>query len=402
MKMIILRSNRRNLAGDFELAPGHVPAGAEAAEQIQFSVKVEDISAGDAADLHRDPSVDAHAPPMPTILIEPRDIDPAPAAAPETMWGIAAVGADKSHRTGAGIKVAVLDTGIDKSHLAFQGVELIRKNFTSDSDDDRQGHGTHCAGTIFGRDVDGRRIGVARGVTTALIGKVLGQGGGSTDQLVEAVQWAWAEGAHVISMSLGIDFAGYQKKLTDKGMPPQLATSMALAGYRANLRIFDDLSRLIVDNEGMRNSVLVAAAGNESAREMSPDFRITVMPPAAGASFVSVAALGQPAAGDPASKYTVARFSNIGVRLSGPGVDIWSAKLGGGLTAKSGTSMATPHVAGIAALWAEHLKETGQKITGRRLVQVIEKAAVDLPHLLFDDAGFGIIQAPRPAGIAVG
>jgi len=70
---------------------------------------------------------------------------------------------------------------------------------------------------------------------------------------------------------------------------------------------------------------------------------------------VSVAALGQRAQG-----FTVAWLSNTGARVSGPGVAVSSARAGGGLTAMSGTSMATPHVAGAAALWAEKLSITGQ------------------------------------------
>ena len=84
------------------------------------------------------------------------------------------MGADTSSCTGNGIVVAVLDTGIDASHPAFAGVEVIQKDFTGEGDGDQHGHGTHCAGTIFGRNVNGTRIGVAMGVKKALIGKVLG------------------------------------------------------------------------------------------------------------------------------------------------------------------------------------------------------------------------------------
>lgn len=101
-------------------------------------------------------------------------------------------------------------------------MELLQRNFTADADSDEHGHGTHCAGTVFGRDVDGVRIGVARGVTKALIGKVLGTEGGSSDLIVQAIQWAVAQGAHVISMSLGIDFPGvsalWAEKLTASGL----------------------------------------------------------------------------------------------------------------------------------------------------------------------------------------
>ena len=65
-----------------------------------------------------------------------------------------------------------------------------QKNFTGEAPSDQHGHGTHCAGTIFGREVQGRRIGVAPGVGRALIGKVLGEGGGGSDQLARAMLWA--------------------------------------------------------------------------------------------------------------------------------------------------------------------------------------------------------------------
>jgi subtilisin family serine protease len=92
-------------------------------------------------------------------LIAPVTTGPAatPGAATIT-WGVQAVGADTSPFSGEDIIVSVLDTGIDPTHPAFAGVELVRKNFTSASDDDEHGHGTHCAGTIFGRTVNNTRI----------------------------------------------------------------------------------------------------------------------------------------------------------------------------------------------------------------------------------------------------
>src|SRR5690606_41420985 len=118
---------------------------------------------------------------------------------------------------GEGITVAVLDTGIEASHPAFDGVKVIEKDFTGSGDGDTNGHGTHCAGTIVGRDVDGTRFGVAQGVSTLLAGKVLGGAGGGTDTIAEAIQWAVAEGANVISKSLGIDFPGFVRRLQDDG-----------------------------------------------------------------------------------------------------------------------------------------------------------------------------------------
>jgi subtilisin family serine protease len=101
---------------------------------------------------------------MPTALIKPLEVA---GAAATGAWGIAAVKADTSNFTGDGVVVAVLDTGIDKSHPAFAGVTIVEQDFSGSGNGDRQGHGTHCAGTIFGRDVSGTRIGIARGVRAA-------------------------------------------------------------------------------------------------------------------------------------------------------------------------------------------------------------------------------------------
>src|SRR5262249_54000220 len=159
-------------------------------------------------------------------------------------WGIAAVKADESHFDGSGVVMAILDTGIDKTHVAFGGIELVEQDFTGDGNGDQAGHGTHCAGTVFGRDVGGTRIGIARGVTRALIGKVLGNDGrGSSEALYRAMTWAINSGARVISMSLGFDYPGLVQRFVGEGWPPELATSVALEAYRANLRLFDDIMR---------------------------------------------------------------------------------------------------------------------------------------------------------------
>ena len=393
MKLIVFKAAGQAKSLDPIATSSRVPV----ATASGAAVSVVEVTAKMAADLHRDPTLTVVRP-MPMTLITPRKATQSRSKAPPgVMWGGGAIKANKSHRTGAGVIVAVLDTGIDKTHAAFKGVELITKNFTTEVDHDIDGHGTHCAGTIFGRDVDGRRIGIATGVQKALIGKVLGKGGGSTDQLVEAINWARDNGADIISMSLGLDFVGYQKELMKERVPSEVATSMALAGYRANVQTFDRLSKLYVESDAIRSVVLVAAAGNESLRDMSEEFRVTVAPPAAGEAFVSVAAIG-PAPADTQALYPIASFSNSGARLSAPGVDIWSAKRGGGLTVMSGTSMATPHVTGVAALWLEELrsrtKSSSKPIDARRIIAEIERHAVRLDHLDFEDAGAGLVQAP--------
>lgn len=390
-KHIILRAPS---AGDLGGFLGAGPAGGAAVvDPADIKVDVDTLDAGDIARLARDPEVRAVAPPIPMALIEPLTTPGAQPAA-GVDWGIKAVGADTSTLTGDGVVVAVLDTGIDPNHPAFAGVTLVRRNFTSEGDDDQHGHGTHCAGTIFGRDVGGTRIGVARGVKKAIIGKVLGSGGGASDEIVNAIQWALMEGANVISMSLGMDFPGYQRRLMQQGgLPPELATSKALEGYRTNVLLFQELARMVKTMGGLgRSTILVAAAGNESRTNLSPTFKIAVSPPAVSDGIISVAALGRGASG-----FVVAPFSNTGAMVSGPGVDITSAKPGGGLTVMSGTSMATPHVAGVAALWAQKLRNSGSLNPGQHAVRVIASGLTTGLASGFDpaDVGTGMATAPQ-------
>ncbi|SFE39477.1 Subtilase family protein [Actinoplanes philippinensis] len=397
-KYTILRDmSRQNVAGPFEAAISEREGAAPSSARIE----VESLDKRDIRTLARDPQVRAIAPVMPVTLVRPVDMEgaqPEPqAAATGATWGVQAVGADVSTRTGSGVTVCVLDTGIDAGHQAFSGVTLVQKDFTGSGDGDKQGHGTHCAGTIFGRDVDGTRIGVARGVTRALIGKVLGDdGSGSTDGILSGIQWAAVEqNAHVISMSIGIDLPGFVRQQVEGGMPADLAASAALQAYRANVRAFDALMEMIRSREVFENgSVIVAAAGNASRRQVNPDFEIGVEMPAAADGVISVAALQQPA-----TALRVAPFSNTFANISAPGVGVVSARLGGGLLSLSGTSMAAPHVAGIAALWWEQILTTAVPATTARAAVVAKLLAsattnTFAPGVDPADRGVGLVQAP--------
>lgn len=372
-------------------------ASASVSAAVKLSVDVKELEEKEAQSVTKEEAIVAVAPSMPVKLITPFQIAfPAEEITQNMAWGIKAVGADTSPFTGEGIIVAVLDTGIDADHPAFAGVKIVQKDFTGEGNGDAHGHGTHCAATIFGRSVDGTRIGVAPGVKKVLIGKVLGlRGGGSSDMIVSAIQWAVENGANIISMSLGIDFPGYVKQLQDRGLPPELATSKALEGYRANVQLFEKLASFIrVQSAGgfAQPALLIAAAGNESRRNESADFEIAVSPPAVSDGFISVAALGQGTQG-----FVVAPFSNTGANIAAPGVGIVSARAGGGLATMSGTSMATPYVAGVAALWAEKIKKQSQLnalVFTSRLLGSGRSENID-PSMDPLDYGAGMVQAPQ-------
>ncbi|KMK65364.1 S8 family serine peptidase [Puniceibacterium sp. IMCC21224] len=362
------------------------------------TIETGDLSPGDLRDAARDPAVLGLARAMPTRLIEPEPMDDIRPEEAVPAWGITAVGADRSPVTGAGVRVAVLDTGIDAAHPAFAGVTLMRRDFAGSGDHDANGHGTHCAGTILGRDVDGTRIGVARGVTEALIGKVLADDGrGSSEMLFDAMRWAATERARVISMSLGFDFPGFAERLVrDNDFPVLLATSVALEAYRMNLRMFDSLMDMFRAQAAFDGGcVVVAASGNESRRTVSPDFEVSASVPAAAFGVLSVGALGQSDAG-----LTVAPFSNTNPVLSGPGVGVLSAATGGGLRALNGTSMACPHVAGVAALWWESQMLSSRPLNADAIAAQLRVSATlsgFAPDTDPSDRGHGLVQAPSAA-----
>lgn len=383
------------------VAAAHAPfdlttaAGAGQSELGAFDVVLEraHLTEKEVVEVAADPSIAALTPTMPTRLIAPLAVTAAAGGA--SAWGIATVKADTSSFDGNGVTVAVLDTGIDAMHPAFTGVNLIEKDFTATGNGDGNGHGTHCAGTVFGRDVNGTRIGVARGVTRALIGKVLtAAGSGRSDWMQDAVLWAGGEGAHVISMSIGLDFPGTVAELVAEGLPVQAATSVALEHYRANVRAFDALLSLLRARSAFEaGTVVVAASGNESERDAKPPqiaYRVAASLPAAASGAIAVGAIAQRATG-----LIVAPFSNAYPQVCAPGVEVLSAKAGGGLVAMSGTSMATPHVAGVAALWWQRLGTSGREalVTANLLASSRSGVFASPPDPA--DMGIGLVTAPQ-------
>ncbi len=272
---------------------------------------------------------------------------------------------------GAGSTVAVLDTGIDTTHPDFAaGLVVGSKNFTdSDSVNDGQGHGTHVASTIAGDGAasGGVQKGVAPG-THLLIGKVLGDSGYGDDSWVLAgMQWAVDQHADIVSMSLGGD--------PDDGSHP--------------------LARAVDELSASSDTLFVIAAGN------SGNAPSTVSSPGSADAALTVGAVD--------GNDTMADFSSRGPRLNNgalkpevvaPGVNITAARaagtdLGGDLatdefyTTISGTSMATPHVAGLAAI----LKGEHPSWDGERLKAALANSTVPVPNATGFDAGTGRIDA---------
>lgn len=333
---------------------------------------------------------------MPICLIHPVAKGDAPGFREDGgAWGIKAMGAEASPWDGEGVTIAVLDSGVDARHKAFKGVELIRKDFTGEGNADEDGHGTHCAGIIFGRDVRGRRIGVARGVRRALIGKVLSlRRPAQSGWLLDAMEWARQEGAHIISMSVAFDHNKQTQILLALKWQPDLAADMVLKASIKNLKAFEAAVNYAKARSAENGAPLVVAAtGNASRRDLGRHYRISAFLPAAADGVLSVGALEREGA-----HFRAADFSNTMGKLSAPGVGILSAKAGGGLIAMSGTSMACPHVAGAAALWWQKLRQQGCKpdaeIVKACLLASARRRDVFTEGTDQDDTGMGLVTAP--------
>lgn len=278
-------------------------------------------------------------------------------------WGLQAVGADLSSYTGKGINLAVLDTGFDANHPDFAGRNVTTKSLVDGEDAaDSHGHGTHCIGTSCGPRTpeQGPGYGVAS-EANIFAGKVLdADGSGSDSNILAGINWALENKCQVISMSLGADV---------KTVHPPYVT----AGRRS-LEL---------------GSLIVAAAGNNAQRSAgNPGF---VGAPANSPYIMAVAAVD--------SKLAVADFSAQAISteggevdIAGPGVDVYSSWPGSQrYNTISGTSMATPHVAGLAALLAESSGLRAQELWDK-LVQ--EARSLSLPAT---DVGAGLAQAPTSA-----
>ncbi|MBY6113816.1 S8 family serine peptidase [Mameliella alba] len=356
-------------------------------------ISVADLTPDDLRDAANDPALLTIQPAMPTRLLSPQPMDDLRAADAVPGWGLHAIGADWTPFDGSGVRVALLDTGIDATHPAFAGVTITARDFAGTGVADANGHGTHVAGTLLGRDLGGTRIGVARGVTDLLVAKAVGDdGAGRSEDLLRAILWALQEKADVVGFSLSFDTPAQVDALTAEGYPQALATSAAVHAYRGNLRICEILVQMIGCGEV---PLILGAVGNDSLRTIGPEFETGPAAPTCAEGILAIGACTQGETG-----LAAAPFSNTGAALVAPGTGIISAGLGGGLRTLNGTSMAMAHTAGIAALWAQKRREDGKQITARSLAATLIRTASRAPlsqEASPRDCGAGLVQAPRGA-----
>ncbi|MEU7779217.1 S8 family serine peptidase [Micromonospora parva] len=275
-------------------------------------------------------------------------------------------------RDGAGVTVAVLDTGVDATHPDLAGRIAEAQDFSdSGSARDGHGHGTHVAATIAGSGAasDGRRKGVAPGARL-LVGKVLDDAGsGYSSSIIAGMEWAAHSGAKVVSMSLGGD--------------PTDGT--------------DPMSQAVNDLTAETGALFVVAAGNSGAAR-------TVGAPGAASAALTVGAVDR--------ADNLAEFSSRGPRLgdnglkpeiTAPGVGIIAARAAGtamgtpvddAYTTASGTSMATPHVAGAAAILAQEHPDW----SAVKLKDALVSTTKANPALTVFEQGAGRVDVARALG----
>ncbi|MBI3547682.1 MAG: S8 family peptidase [Elusimicrobia bacterium] len=284
------------------------------------------------------------APTIPQYSVQP---------GPEVPWGVQRVSAPRAWNVtkGRGVKVCVVDTGVDRTHPNLAGNVLASFNATDpehpDAAADENGHGTHIAGIIAAAGKNGGLVGVAP-EASILAAKVLDKNGdASFSEIVAGMQWCADRGAHVVNLSIG----GEGDPLLKEGIEALL-------------------------NAGI---VVVAAAGNYHAQH-NPDRKVLF--PAAYEGVIAVSA------SDRRDKEGWFSAKGDAIDFIAPGVEIKSTVPGGGYRTMDGTSQASPHVAGLAAL----LIAAGGP-SGPSSVRAFLHASSMLPDLSPDAQGNGMISA---------
>jgi subtilisin len=271
-------------------------------------------------------------------------------------WGIDRVDAEVAHSKGdtggddSGADITIIDTGVDYNHRDLDDNYGVGYDFVNDDEDamDDNGHGTHVAGTADAEDNGQDVIGICTAATVHAAKVLDSDGSGSYSDVAAGIEWTADQGHDVGNLSLG----GSSDSQTVKD-----ACQYAYG----------------------KGVLLVAAAGNDGPR---PD---SVLYPAAYEEVIAVSATNK--------DDDIARFSSRGpeVELAAPGVNIPSTTLGGGTGEKSGTSMASPHVAGAGG----QLMDNGYSNTEAR--NQLNSTAEDI-GLSSNEQGHGLVDTAAALG----
>lgn len=280
-------------------------------------------------------------------LVDQVEVDfPVAIASTGIDWGIVKIEVPPVWETtkASGIKIAILDTGIDYNHPNLHGRYLGGYNFVDLNNDpyDDHGHGTHVAGIVAAEVYEGEFQGVAPEAMLFAVKVLAADGSGYISDLIDGVDWAINQGAQVMNFSLGTTYNS--EVLEDK-----LAEAQS------------------------RGILLVGAAGNTNGGPL--------LYPAAYSSVIAVSATD--------SNDNWASFSSVGAELAAPGVAITSTVPGGGYATWSGTSMAAPHItASIALMLANNQSDVRSRL---------HETALDLGNPGLDSLfGYGRVVA-KPA-----
>ncbi|MHA1878929.1 MAG: S8 family peptidase, partial [Candidatus Heimdallarchaeota archaeon] len=290
----------------------------------------------------------------------------------EEVWGGTenAVDVVAGNVAGQGVKVAIIDTGIDYTHPDLDGVYAGGYDFVANDNDpkDENGHGTHCAGIVAAEDNGEGVIGVAPKTSIYAVRALDAYGSGSVSDIVAGIDWCINNDMDVISMSLG------------SSSPDSTLEDAVTRAYNAGI-------------------VVVAASGNDGKNAISY--------PAKYADAIAVGAID--------SNHNLASFSNYGPEqeVVAPGVDIYSTMPTytvtlnswwyGGLSKNydqmSGTSMATPMVAGVCAL----ILSANPNLSPGEVRNILHDTAVDLGTSGWDqNYGYGEVDALEAVNAAGG
>lgn len=319
-----------------------------------FNVSVADMTPKSLASLKKDSNVD-YVEEDGIVKISSTSTSVSSLSTSLTDWGVSDIKAPASWQsgiTGKGIKIAIIDTGAGpNSDLTVTGGTNVISGSTTTSYADDNGHGTHVAGIIAAQGLNGGVEGVAPGASIYAVKALDSTGSGYTSDIISGIDWAIDNKVDIISMSLGSS---------------QSDVSLQSA----------------VDTAYSDGILVVAAAGNDGN---TAGTGTNVEYPANYSSVIAVGAVD--------STNTRAYFSSTGskVEVSAPGVDIESTYLNNGYEQMSGTSMATPFVAGDLAL----LKQEYASDTNVQLRQLLDNNVSDLGASGRDALyGFGLIVAP--------